>query len=98
MYIAIRPEDFKARVPEGDHNIIPSIIKSVVFTGRYNDVRADIGGSNLAQAELDATRHVKKGEEVALYVLNTDTIVLPVEGDPFADRIQEIVEGAAAAD
>lgn len=98
IFIAIRPEDFKARVPDQAHNTIPSIIKSMIFTGRYNDIRADIGGTNLAQAELDATRRVKQGEQVTLYVLNSDTIILPAAGDSFTDRIQEIITGDAAAD
>ncbi len=97
-FVAIRPEDFKVRVPEEGHNQIPGKVVSVVFTGRYNDVRANIGGSNLAQAEIDATRILKAGDELALCVLNTDTIILPAEKDRFADRVREIISGAAVAD
>ncbi len=97
-FVAIRPEDFKVRVPETSNNRIPSKVASVVFTGRYNDVRADIGGTNLAQAEVDATRIIKTGDELILYVLHSDTMILPAEVDPFADRVREIIAGEAAAD
>ncbi len=97
-YVAIRPEDFKVRVPEDACNMIPGKVISVVFTGRYNNVRADIGGSNLAQAEIDATRIINTGDELQLYVLDKDTIILPEKEDLFAERVREIIEGAAAAD
>ena len=97
-FVAIRPEDFKVRTPEESYNTIPSKVVSVIFTGRYNDVRADIGGSNLAQAEIDATRIIKSGDPLELHVLKNDTIILPAENDPFADRVREIIAGAAAAD
>lgn len=97
-FVAIRPEDFKVRIPETANNRIPSKVASVVFTGRYNDVRADIGGTNLAQAEVDATRSIKRGDELILYVLHSDTMILPAEVDPFADRVREIIAGEAAAD
>ena len=97
-FVAIRPEDFKVRVPEEPSNQIPSKVVSIVFTGRYNDVRADIGGSNLAQAEIDATRIVKTGDQLQLFVLNKDTILLPAEKDEFTDRVREIIAGAAAAE
>lgn len=97
-FAAIRPEDFKVRIPEGDYNTIAGEVISVVFTGRYNDVRANIGGSNLAQAEIDATQIIEAGDELKLFVLNKDTIILPAGDDPFTERVREIIAGAAAAD
>jgi len=98
VFCAIRPEDFKVQPPDGPYNVVPSKIASVVFTGRYNHVYADVGGSQLAEAELDAEAHLKVGEELRLHVLHKDTIILPAKDDPFAPRIRERIAGAAAAD
>jgi len=98
VFCAIRPEDFKVRPPDGPYNVVPSKIASVVFTGRYNHVYADVGGSQLAEAELDAEARLKMGEELQLHVLHKDTIILPARDDPFAPRIRERIAGAAAAD
>lgn len=97
-FIAIRPEDFKVRAPKDAHNEIQSEVASVVFTGRYNDVRANIGGSTLAQAEVDATAVLKRGDSLKLYIRQEDTIILPAKEDPFTDRIREKIAGAAVAD
>ncbi len=98
VFIAIRPEDFKVSKPDESYNEVPSKITSVVFTGRYNQILADIGGTQRAQAELDAEAHIKRGDTLTLYVLQKDTIVLPAKSDPFADRIRKLVTGMAEAD
>ncbi|MFX1581804.1 MAG: ABC transporter ATP-binding protein [Promethearchaeota archaeon] len=97
VFAAIRPEDFKVRKPSGDVNPIPGKIKSVVFTGRYNNVRADIGGTNLVQAEVDASAILKRNDELTLYIKHSDTIILPAKGDPFSTHIEELVKGESAA-
>jgi iron(III) transport system ATP-binding protein len=98
VFCAIRPEDFKVQTPSSPHNEIPTRISSVVFTGRYNQVYADVGGTQRVQAELDAESKLKKGDTLKLHVLHKDTIILPIIDDPFAPRIQELILGGAAAD
>jgi iron(III) transport system ATP-binding protein len=98
VFCAIRPEDFKVQTPSSPHNEIPTKIFSVVFTGRYNQVYADVGGTQRVQAELDAESKLKKGDTLKLHVLHKDTIILPLKDDPFAPRIQELILGGAAAD
>ena len=98
VFCAIRPEDFKVQAPSGPHNEIPSKISSIVFTGRYNQVYADIGGTQRVQAELDAESKLKMGDTLKLNVLQKDTIILPAKDDPFAPRIKELILGGAAAD
>ncbi len=98
VFCAIRPEDFKVQTPSSPHNDIPTKISSIVFTGRYNQVYADVGGTQRVQAELDAESKLKKGDTLTLHVLYKDTIILPVKDDLFAPRIQEIILGGAAAD
>ncbi len=98
VFCAIRPEDFKVREPSNGHNVVGSKIESVVFTGRYNHVYADIGGTQRAQAELDAEAILKIGDTLKLYVLNKDTIILPAKDDPFSPRIRELLAGEAAAE
>lgn len=97
VFAAIRPEDFKVTKPSGDVNLIPGKVRSVVFTGRYNDVRADIGGTNLIQAEVDASAIIKRGDELTLYIKQSDTIILPSTDDPFTSHIEELVKGESAA-
>jgi ABC-type Fe3+/spermidine/putrescine transport system ATPase subunit len=97
VFAAIRPEDFKVAKPPGDVNLIPGKVRSVVFTGRYNDVRADIGGTNLIQAEVDASAILKRGDELTLYIKQSDTIILPSKDDPFSSHIEELVKGESAA-
>jgi ABC-type Fe3+/spermidine/putrescine transport system ATPase subunit len=97
VFAAIRPEDFKVAKPSGDVNPIPGKVRSVVFTGRYNDVRADIGGTNLVQAEVDASAVLKRDDELTLYIKHSDTIILPAKGDPFSSHIEELVKGESAA-
>jgi ABC-type Fe3+/spermidine/putrescine transport system ATPase subunit len=97
VFAAIRPEDFKVAKPPGDVNLIPGKVRSVVFTGRYNDVRADIGGTNLIQAEVDASAILKRGDELTLYIKQSDTIILPAKDDPFSSHIEELVKGESAA-
>jgi len=98
VFCAIRPEDFRVRPPSEPHNEIPSKVASVVFTGRYNDVRADIGGTHRVQAEVDASAVLKIGDALKLYVRHNDVIMLPAKGDPFADRVRQLLAGQAAAD
>jgi ABC-type Fe3+/spermidine/putrescine transport system ATPase subunit len=98
VFCAIRPEDFKVRAPSERHNEIPSKVASVVFTGRYNDVRADIGGTHRVQAEVDASAVLKIGDALKLYVRRSDVIILPAKGDPFADRVRQLLAGQAAAE
>ena len=97
VFAAIRPEDFKVTKPPGDVNLIPGKVTSVVFTGRYNDVRADIGGTNLIQAEVDASAILKRGDDLTLYIKQSDTILLPAKDDPFSSHIEELVKGESAA-
>jgi len=98
VFCAIRPEDFRVRPPSEPYNEIPSKVASVVFTGRYNDVRADIGGTHRVQAEVDASAVLKIGDALKLYVRHNDVIILPGRGDPFADRVRQLLTGGAAAD
>lgn len=98
VFCAIRPEDFKVHPPTSAHNEIPSKIDSVVFTGRYNHVYADVGGTQRAQAELDAEAILKIGDTLKLYVLHSDAIMLPAKDDPFSPRIREMIAGKAVAD
>ncbi|MFX1576208.1 MAG: ABC transporter ATP-binding protein [Promethearchaeota archaeon] len=97
VFAAIRPEDFKVRQPSADVNVIPGKVKSVVFTGRYNDVRADIGATTLIQAEVDASAFIKRGDELTLYIKHSDTIILPAKGDSFSEHIEGLISGASAA-
>ena len=98
VFCAIRPEDFKVQAPSSPHNEIPTKITSIVFTGRYNQVYADVGGTQRVQAEIDAESKLKMGDTLKLHVLHKDTIILPAKDDPFAPRIKEIILGGAAAD
>jgi ABC-type Fe3+/spermidine/putrescine transport system ATPase subunit len=98
VFCAIRPEDFRVRPPSEPHNEIPSKVASVVFTGRYNDVRADIGGTHRVQAEVDASAVLKIGDALKLYVRYDDAIILPARDDPFADRVRQLLAGQGAAD
>jgi ABC-type Fe3+/spermidine/putrescine transport system ATPase subunit len=98
VFCAVRPEDFRVRPPREPHNEIPSKVASVVFTGRYNDVRADIGGTHRVQAEVDASAVLKIGDALKLYVRHDDAIILPAKDDPFADRVRQLLAGQAAAD
>jgi iron(III) transport system ATP-binding protein len=98
VYIAIRPEDFKVRTPTEPHNTVPSTIESVVFTGRYYHVYANVGGTQSVNAELDPDAPIKIGDKRDLHVCYKDAIVIKAEGDPFAPRIKELLEGKATAD
>ena len=98
VYIAIRPEDFKVRTPTEPHNTVPSTIESVVFTGRYYHVYANVGGTQSVNAELDPDAPIKIGDKRDLHVCHKDAIVIKAEGDPFAPRIKELLEGKATAD
>ncbi|MFX0079805.1 MAG: ABC transporter ATP-binding protein [Candidatus Hermodarchaeota archaeon] len=98
VYIAIRPEDFKVRTPAEPHNTVPSTIESVVFTGRYYHVYANVGGTQSVNAELDPDAPIKIGDKRDLHVCDKDAIVIKAEGDPFAPRIKELLEGKATAD
>jgi iron(III) transport system ATP-binding protein len=98
VYIAIRPEDFKVRTPTEPHNTVPSTIESVVFTGRYYHVYANVGGTQSVNAELDPDAPIKIGDKRDLHVCYKDAIVIKAEGDPFAPRIKELLEGKATAE
>ncbi|MFW9984905.1 MAG: ABC transporter ATP-binding protein [Candidatus Odinarchaeota archaeon] len=98
VYIAIRPEDFKVRTPTEPHNTVPSTIESVVFTGRYYHVYANVGGTQSVNAELDPDAPIKIGDKRDLHVCHKDAIIIKAEGDPFAPRIKELLEGKATAD
>jgi iron(III) transport system ATP-binding protein len=98
VYIAIRPEDFKVRTPTEPHNTVPSTIESVVFTGRYYHVYANVGGTQSVNAELDPDAPIKIGDKRDLHVCHKDAIVIKAEGDPFAPRIKELLAGKATAD
>ncbi|MFW9935280.1 MAG: ABC transporter ATP-binding protein [Candidatus Thorarchaeota archaeon] len=97
VFAAIRPEDFKVQQPSTDANMIPGKVKSVVFTGRYNDVRADVGATNLIQAEVDASAVLRRDDELTLYIKHSDTIILPAKGDHFSAHIEGLISGASAA-
>lgn len=98
VYIAIRPEDFKVRTPTEPHNTVPSTIESVVFTGRYYHVYANVGGTQSVNAELDPDAPIKIGDKRDLHVCHKDAIIIKAEGDSFAPRIKELLEGKATAD
>ncbi|MDO8124197.1 MAG: ABC transporter ATP-binding protein [Candidatus Hermodarchaeota archaeon] len=97
VYVAIRPEDFKVRRPTEPFNVIPSTIESVVFTGRYYHVYADVGGTNSVNAELDPDTPIKIGDKKELHVNHSDAIILKIEDDPFASHIKQLLEGKAIA-
>lgn len=97
-FAAIRPEDFHVRQPPLEFNKLSSTIESLVFTGRYYQVYADVGGSQPVKAELAADAEIKINDKRDLYVLHKDVIILKAEGDPFADRIRSLLEGKAEAD
>jgi ABC-type Fe3+/spermidine/putrescine transport system ATPase subunit len=97
-FAAIRPEDFRVNKPPADFNQLSSTIESVVFTGKYYQVYADVGGTHPVKAELAAEAKIKVKDKRELYVLHSDVIILKAEGDPFADRIRSLLEGKAEAD
>jgi ABC-type Fe3+/spermidine/putrescine transport system ATPase subunit len=98
VFAAIRPEDFRVNKPPESFNQLSSTIESVVFTGKYYQVYADVGGTQPVKAELAAEAHIKVKDKRELYVLHSDVILLKAEGDPFADRIRSLLEGKAEAD
>jgi spermidine/putrescine ABC transporter ATP-binding subunit len=98
VFAAIRPEDFRVQKPSSNFNQLSSTIQSVVFTGRYNQVYADVGGTQPVKAELAADAIIKVNDKKDLYVAYTDVIILKAEGDPFSDRIRELLKGKAEAD
>ncbi|MFX0168459.1 MAG: ABC transporter ATP-binding protein [Candidatus Hodarchaeota archaeon] len=98
VFAAIRPEDFRVRKPTSRFNLIPSSIESVVFTGRYYQVFANVGGTQPVKAELAADSAVKIGDKCDLHVGYNDVIILKAEGDPFTNRIRQLITGRAEAD
>ncbi len=84
--------------PSDPYNTISSTIESVVFTGKYYPVYANVDGTQPVNAELDLDTEIKIGDKRELHVCYKDAIILKAEGDPFADRIKELLEGKAAAD
>ncbi|MFX1317808.1 MAG: ABC transporter ATP-binding protein [Promethearchaeota archaeon] len=97
-FAAIRPEDFQVHQPSSDFNKLSSTIESLVFTGRYYQVYADVGGTHPVKAELAPDVEIKINDKRDLYVLHKDVMILKAEGDPFADRIRSLLEGKAEAD
>ncbi len=97
-FAAIRPEDFRVREPKADFNKLSSTIESLVFTGRYYQVYADVGGTHPVKAELAADSEIKVKDKRDLFISYRDVIILKAEGDPFADRIRSLLEGKAEAD
>jgi iron(III) transport system ATP-binding protein len=98
VFAAIRPEDFRVHKPTTSFNILSSTIESVVFTGRYYQVYADVGGTQPVKAELAAEATININDKRDLYVLNDDVMILKAEEDPFAERIRNLLEGKAEAD
>lgn len=98
VFAAIRPEDFRVQKPSADYNQLSSTIESVVFTGKYYQVYADVGGTQPVKAELASDAEIKIKDKRELYVSHKDVILLKAEGDPFADRIRSLLEGKAEAD
>jgi iron(III) transport system ATP-binding protein len=98
VFAAIRPEDFRVRKPETPFNQLSGKIESLVYTGQYYQVYADVGGTQPVKAELAADAKIKVNNVHDLFVQHEDVIILKAEGDPFADRIRELLEGKASAD
>jgi len=77
----LRPENFTLEKPNKPFNTFEGVVEWLAFVGPYIEVRLNVGGKRLL-IDLDPNIKVSVGDKLRVYMVQTDTIILPLKTSP----------------